>query len=104
MGKKKAEEMEKQKSGFVEGAKQNNIDVKVAEDLFETMSKFAAYCFNRSHSAAYAFIAYQTAYLKTHYPIEYLSALLSSVKDDQEKTQMYIAQAQKMGIKVLPLI
>ncbi len=102
MGKKKAEEMEKQKSGFVEGAKQNNIDVKIAEDLFETMSKFAAYCFNRSHSAAYAFIAYQTAYLKTHYPIEYLSALLSSVKDDQEKTQMYIAQAQKMGIKVLP--
>lgn len=102
MGKKKAEEMEKQKSGFVEGAKKNNLDEKMASDLFETMSKFAAYCFNRSHSAAYAFIAYQTAYLKTHFPIEYLSALLSSVKDDQEKTQMYIAQAQKMGIKVLP--
>lgn len=102
MGKKKAEEMEKQKSGFIEGAKNNNIDEKIAEDLFETMTKFAAYCFNRSHSAAYAFVAYQTAYLKTHYPIEYLCSLLSSVKDDQEKTQMYIALAQKMGIKVLP--
>lgn len=102
MGKKKAEEMEKQKAGFVEGAIKNNVDEKVASDLFETMSKFAAYCFNRSHSAAYAFVAYQTAYLKAHYPIEYFCALLSSVKDDQDKTQMYIAQAQKIGIKVLP--
>ncbi len=102
MGKKKAEEMEKQKSGFIEGAIKNKVDEKIASDLFETMSKFAAYCFNRSHSAAYAFVAYQTAYLKAHYSIEYFCALLSSVKDDQEKTQMYIAQAQKMGIKVLP--
>lgn len=102
MGKKKAEEMEKQKAGFMEGAIKNKVDEKVASDLFETMTKFAAYCFNRSHSAAYAFVAYQTAYLKAHYPIEYFCALLSSVKDDQDKTQMYIAQAQKIGIKVLP--
>lgn len=102
MGKKKVEIMEKEKAGFMEGAKKNNVDEKVASDLYDTMSKFAAYCFNRSHSAAYAFVAYQTAYLKAHYPIEYFCALLSSVKDDLEKTQMYIAQAQKMGIKVLP--
>lgn len=102
MGKKKSEEMDKQKAGFMEGALKNKVNEKVASDLFETMTKFAAYCFNRSHSAAYAFVAYQTAYLKAHYPIEYFCALLSSVKDDQDKTQMYIAQAQKMGIKVLP--
>ena len=101
MGKKKVEIMEQNKAGFVEGAIKNNVDEKIASDLFDTMAKFAAYCFNRSHSAAYAFVAYQTAYLKAHYPIEYFCALLSSVKDDQEKTQMYIAQAQKMGIKVL---
>ena len=74
---------------------------KQAEDLFEQIEKFAAYCFNRSHSAAYAFVAYQTAYLKAHYPVEYMSALLSSVSSDQEKTQLYIAECQKMGIKVL---
>ncbi len=102
MGKKKVEIMEKEKAGFMDGARKNNVDEKIASDLYDTMSKFAAYCFNRSHSAAYAFVAYQTAYLKAHYPVEYFCALLSSVKDDQEKTQMYIAQAQKLGIKVLP--
>lgn len=102
MGKKKVEIMEKEKSGFMEGAKKMGVDEKIASDLYDTMSKFAAYCFNRSHSAAYAFVAYQTAYLKAHYPIEYFCALLSNVKDDQDKTQMYIAQAQSMGIKVLP--
>ncbi|MDD3237925.1 MAG: DNA polymerase III subunit alpha [Candidatus Gastranaerophilales bacterium] len=102
MGKKKVEIMQENKAGFVDGAKKNNVDEKIASDLFDTMAKFAAYCFNRSHSAAYAFVAYQTAYLKAHYPIEYFCALLSSVKDDQDKTQMYIAMAQKMGIKVLP--
>ncbi len=102
MGKKKAEEMEKQKNLFLNGAKANNIDETIAKELFDTMTEFAAYCFNRSHSAAYAFLAYVTAYLKCHYPVEYLSALLSSVKTNQEKTQLYMAEAQKQGINVLP--
>ncbi|HBH19217.1 MAG TPA: hypothetical protein DDX14_09855 [Cyanobacteria bacterium UBA9579] len=66
------------------------------------MTEFAAYCFNRSHSAAYAMLAYQTAYLKAHYPVEYMSALLSSVSNDQDRIQIYIAECQKLGIEVLP--
>jgi DNA polymerase III alpha subunit len=73
-----------------------------ATTLFEQIEAFASYCFNRSHSAAYAFVAYQTAYLKCHYPVEYLSALLSSVSDDKDQTQLYIEEANRYGIKVLP--
>ena len=102
MGKKKLDEMAKQKEKFIEGAGANGMPAKAASTLFEQIEKFAEYCFNRSHSAAYAFVAYQTAYLKTHYTVEYLSALLSSVANDQEKTQAYIEEAQKYGIKVLP--
>ncbi|NLF82997.1 MAG: DNA polymerase III subunit alpha, partial [Candidatus Gastranaerophilales bacterium] len=102
MGKKKPEEMEKQKEIFLTGAVKNGVDSKLAEQLFETMTEFAAYCFNRSHSAAYALLAYQTAYLKAHYPVEYMSALLSSVSSNQDKIQLYIAECQKMGINVLP--
>lgn len=102
MGKKKAEEMDKQRATFLEGTTKNGIDSKVAEELFDTMTEFAAYCFNRSHSAAYALLAYQTAYLKAHYPIEYLSALLSSVSSNQDKIQQYISECQKLGIEVLP--
>lgn len=78
------------------------MTAKDAEALFNQILAFASYCFNRSHSAAYAFVAYQTAYLKCHYPVEYLSALLSSVSSDAEKTQLYIEEALKKGIKVLP--
>lgn len=102
MGKKKLDEMAKQKEKFVDGAGINGMSAKAAAALFEQIEKFAEYCFNRSHSAAYAFVAYQTAYLKDHYNVEYLSALLSSVANDQEKTQSYIEEAQKYGIKVLP--
>lgn len=102
MGKKKVDEMAKQKSVFIEGAGKNGMSAKDATELFEQIEKFAEYCFNRSHSAAYAFVAYQTAYLKTHYKVEYLSALLSSVAGDQDKTQAYIEEALKYGIKVLP--
>ena len=102
MGKKKLDEMQKQKGKFIERSAQHGMKAKDAETLFEQIEKFASYCFNRSHSAAYAFVAYQTAYLKCHYPVEYLSALLSSVSSDQEKTQLYIEEAQKKGIKVLP--
>lgn len=102
MGKKKIEEMAKQKTVFIDGAGKNGMNPKAAAELFEQIEKFAEYCFNRSHSAAYAFVAYQTAYLKAHYNVEYLSALLSSVASDQDKTQMYIEEALKSGIKVLP--
>ncbi len=102
MGKKKVDEMEKQKGKFIEASAKHGMTSKDAEALFNQILAFASYCFNRSHSAAYAFVAYQTAYLKCHYPVEYLSALLSSVAGDQEKTQLYIEEALKKGIKVLP--
>ena len=102
MGKKKAEIMEKEREGFLAGCETNNVDLIMANELFTTMSEFAAYCFNRSHSAAYALVAYQTAYLKVHYPVEYLSALLSSVMGDLEKVQFYILACRKMSLKILP--
>lgn len=102
MGKKKAEIMEKEREGFLAGCEKNSVDLTMANELFDTMSEFAAYCFNRSHSAAYALVAYQTAYLKVHYPVEYLSALLSSVMGDLEKVQFYILACRKMGLKILP--
>ncbi len=101
MGKKKAEIMEKEREGFLAGCIKNQVDEALANELFDTMSEFAAYCFNKSHSAAYALIAYQTAYLKAHFPVEYLSALLSSVQGDLDKIQYYIVTARKMGIRVL---
>jgi DNA polymerase-3 subunit alpha len=102
MGKKKVDEMEKQKGKFIEASAKHGMTSEAATALFNQILSFASYCFNRSHSAAYAFVAYQTAYLKCHYPIEYLSALLSSVAGDSEKTQLYIEEALKKGIKVLP--
>jgi len=101
MGKKQLDKMAEQKGLFVQNTASHGMSQKGAEKLFEQIEQFAAYCFNRSHSAAYAFVAYQTAYLKAHYPVEYMSALLSSVSSDQEKTQLYIGECQKMGIKVL---
>ena len=103
MGKKKIEEMQKQKGKFIELAStRHDMKPEDATTLFEQIEAFASYCFNRSHSAAYAFVAYQTAYLKCHYPVEYLSALLSSVSNDKDQTQLYIEEANRYGIKVLP--
>ena len=102
MGKKKVDEMEKQRAKFIERSANHDMSSKDAETLFEQILSFASYCFNRSHSAAYAFVAYQTAYLKCHYPVEYMASLLSSVSSDQAKTQMYIACCQDMGISILP--
>ena len=103
MGKKKIEEMQKQKGKFIELAStRHDMKPEDATTLFEQIEAFASYCFNRSHSAAYAFVAYQTAYLKCHHPVEYLSALLSSVADNKDQTQLYIEEAQRYGIKVLP--
>jgi DNA polymerase III subunit alpha len=102
MGKKKADEMEKQRETFVTGCVKNGVKEQVANQLFDMMVQFAEYCFNKSHSQAYAFLTYQTAYLKTHYPVEYMTALLTSVTGDQEKVQGYIAECQQMGIDILP--
>ena len=85
MGKKKPEEMEKQREIFVQGSIKNNVDQKVAEHIFDLMEKFAGYGFNKSHSVAYAMLAYQTAYLKTHYKNEFMAAVLSSDMDDTDK-------------------
>ncbi len=102
MGKKKPEEMEKQREIFVSGCVKNGVSKETANDLFDMMVQFAEYCFNKSHSQAYAMLTYQTAYLKTHHPVEYMCALLSSVSGDQEKVQGYIAECQAINIDILP--
>ena len=102
MGKKKVDEMEKQKGLFIERSAKHGMTSEDATTLFNQILSFASYCFNRSHSAAYAFVAYQTAYLKCHYPVEYLAELLSSVSSDAEKTQLYIEECLRKNIKVLP--
>src|SRR4029077_16930800 len=102
MGKKKPEEMAKQKGVFVEGAKRNGVDEKEAERIFSLLEYFAGYGFNKSHSAAYALITYQTAWLKAHYPVELLCAILTRDKDRIDKVVRTIADARSMGMTVLP--
>jgi len=102
MGKKKPQEILSQKDKFIEGANQNNINRATAEKMFNIMESFAGYGFNKSHSAAYAMISYQTAYLKAHYPVEYMCAFLSSVIDNQDKVVFYLKECQQMRIEVLP--
>jgi DNA polymerase-3 subunit alpha len=102
MGKKKPEEMEKQRELFVSGCVKSGVKPQIADQLFTQLVQFAEYCFNKSHSQAYAQVTYQTAYLKTHYPVEYMTALLSSVSGDQDKVQGYIAECQSMNIDILP--
>ena len=101
MGKKKLQQMAEQKSIFVEATAKKGMSSEAATKLFEQIESFAKYCFNKAHSSAYAFVAYQTAYLKAHYPVEFMCAMLTSVADKQEKTQQYILQCQSQGIKVL---
>ena len=102
MGKKKPEEMAKQKKIFLEGAKQNKLETKKAEAVFDQMEKFAEYGFNKSHSAAYAYIAYQTAYLKAHFPVEFMAALLTEDMENTEKVIKNINEIRNMGIAILP--
>ena len=102
MGKKKISEMEKHQPIFVEGSEKNGVKKKVAADLFEQMVVFAEYCFNKSHSTAYGYVTFQTAYLKANYPVEYMAALLTANSGDQAKVQQYIGNAIAMGIEVLP--
>lgn len=102
MSKKKAAAMEKEKPKFLEGAKNNKIPENKARTIWEQMETFAEYGFNKSHSTAYAMISYQTAYLKTHYPVEFMAALLTSEKDNRDKIIKHISGCKDMGIKVLP--
>jgi DNA polymerase-3 subunit alpha len=102
MSKKDALEMERQKEKFLEGTKKNRIPSRKAEKIFEQMETFGRYGFNKSHSAAYALLAYQTAYLKTHYPIEFMAALLTSEAQNADKIVKYISECREMRIEILP--
>ncbi|MCB4203940.1 DNA polymerase III subunit alpha [Deferribacterales bacterium Es71-Z0220] len=109
MGKKKPEEMQKHKEIFlygdeklnIPGAKKKGFDLKKSEEIFDLMAKFAEYGFNKSHSAAYAMVTYQTAFLKAHYPMEYMAALLSNEVEKGDKVVVFIEECKRMGIKVL---
>jgi DNA polymerase-3 subunit alpha len=101
MGKKDPEVMAKEKVPFLKGAEKQGINLKKAEAIFDLMAKFAEYGFNKSHSAAYALVSYQTAYLKAHYPVEYMAALLTSEVQDTDKVVKYIYEARQMGITIL---
>ncbi|RPF49849.1 DNA polymerase III catalytic subunit DnaE type [Thermodesulfitimonas autotrophica] len=102
MGKKKPEIIAGLRSRFIEGAVKNGIDAQLAGEIFDLMEYFAGYGFNKSHSAAYALVAYQTAYLKANYTVEYMAALLTSVRDRAEKVAAYVEECRRLGLKVLP--
>jgi len=102
MGKKKAEEMARQRQAFIEGAAARGVDAGVAAGIFDLMEKFAGYGFNKSHSAAYALVAYQTAWLKAHYPAAFMAAVLSSDMDNTDKVVGLIDECRSMGLTVRP--
>jgi len=102
MGKKKAEIIEAQREAFLDGAGDRGIDRKVAEEIFELIYRFAGYGFNKSHATAYAFVAYQTAYLKANYTVEYMASLLTSVMGSTDKVALYVDECRRRGIDVLP--
>jgi DNA polymerase-3 subunit alpha len=102
MGKKKPEEMAAQREKFLTGCHARKVPAKKAEKIFDLMAEFAGYGFNKSHSCAYALLAYQTAYLKTHYPVEFMAAMLTSETGNTEKVVKYINESRSMGITVLP--
>ena len=102
MGKKKLEEMAKQRERFVKGALERGFNQKKVEKIFDLMEQFAGYGFNKSHSAAYAYLAYVTAYLKAHYPVDFMAALLTSETGNTAKVVKYINECREMGIRILP--
>ncbi|PXA74490.1 DNA polymerase III subunit alpha [Vibrio sp. 11986-1-5] len=102
MGKKKPEEMAKQRAVFKEGAENNGIDGELAMKIFDLVEKFAGYGFNKSHSAAYALVSYQTLWLKTHYPAEFMAAVMTADMDNTEKVVGLVDECQRMGLTVLP--
>ncbi len=102
MGKKKVEEMKKQKELFIAGCVKNNIDKKLASEIADLIEKFASYGFNKSHAAAYAIIAYQTAYLKAHFPAEYMAANLTSEINNSDRVVILMEECRNLGIKIKP--
>jgi len=102
MGKKKPEEMAQQRSIFVQGAQSRGYALELAHKLFDLMAMFAEYGFNKSHTAAYAVLTYQTAWLKAHYPAEFMAATLSSDMDDTDKVHLFVADARANGVPLLP--
>ena len=102
MGKKKPEEMAKQRSTFEEGAKNNNIDPDLAMKIFDLVEKFAGYGFNKSHSAAYALVSYQTLWLKVHYPAEFMAAVMSADMDNTDKIVTLVDEVGRMELEILP--
>ncbi|GAA5006576.1 DNA polymerase III subunit alpha [Pseudoluteimonas lycopersici] len=102
MGKKKPEEMAKERAKFEAGAAERGVDPRRATQIFDLMEKFAEYGFNKSHSAAYALVAYQTAWLKVHYPAEFMAAVLSSDMDNTDKVVGFLDEARVLGLTVLP--
>ena len=101
MGKKKMEIMAKEKVNFIKGAGDNGVDKKTAEDVFALMEKFASYGFNKSHAAAYSILAFKTAYMKAHFPAEYMAAVLTHNVSDIKKITFFIEECRRMGIEVL---
>ena len=102
MGKKKPEEMAKQKSRFIEGAKERGVSENLASHIFDLVEEFAGYGFNKSHAAAYAVIAYQTAYLKAHYPVDFIAASMSLDISNSDKLASFAQDAKRVGVTVLP--
>ncbi|OGJ85691.1 MAG: DNA polymerase III subunit alpha [Candidatus Raymondbacteria bacterium RifOxyA12_full_50_37] len=102
MGKKKPEEMAKMKAEFLAGAKANRIKEQLAVEIYELLEKFAQYGFNKSHAAAYSYVAYQTAWLKAHYPAEFMAANMTSELNDIDRVVVLMAECKRMGMKVLP--
>lgn len=103
IAKKKPEIMEQHREKFVNGAKAKGIDERTADGIFELIDKFGGYGFNKSHSTAYAYVSYQTAYLKAHYPPEYMAALMTIYMDNQDRLVEYLNETRRMGIEVKPL-
>jgi DNA polymerase-3 subunit alpha len=102
MSKKKADVMKRERAGFVDGCLANGVATPVAEKIFDDMTDFAKYAFNKSHAAAYALVGYQTAWLKTHFPVEFMAATMTSVMDSTSKLAEYIDECKRLGISILP--
>src|SRR5690606_11217014 len=102
IGKKNREAMAKLKPEFVEGCRRSGTSEQLIEQLWTTNERSADYSFNKSHAACYALVAYRTAWLKANYPAEYMAALISSVMDTKDKVPFFVAQAEEMGIEILP--
>jgi len=102
MGKKKKEILDQQRQNFIEGCRANGIEEETADEIYRLIMRFANYGFNKAHSAAYALVAYRTAYLKAHFPVEFMASLLTSVMGNSDKVAFYVSEARRMGISVLP--